>query len=154
MSEPKKVPGQFIAMPLRWPLKHWERAALGFASVGIWALLVTAARLTPAAEGLGTHQQLGLPPCSSIVLFGVRCPACGMTTSWSHFMHGSLWMAAKVNLGGTILAVTALLSAIVLPIISIRGQSSRDGWYSRVVLWLLLLGLVAAFVQWIGLLIV
>ena len=32
---------------------------------------------------MGTHQQLGLPPCNFVTLTGYPCPACGMTTSFA-----------------------------------------------------------------------
>ncbi|GAA5509946.1 DUF2752 domain-containing protein [Novipirellula caenicola] len=87
--------------------------------VGIvpFALLVTASQLSPSEQGLGTHQQLGLPPCSSRILFGIRCPACGMTTSWAHFTQGHWWQSVQANVGGFLLAMVAcwvvLLSAAV-----------------------------------------
>ncbi len=68
-------------------------------------LLATASRLTPNPEGLGTHQQLGLPPCTSRVLLGIRCPACGMTTSWAYFMHGQWIQSVHANSGGFLLAI-------------------------------------------------
>ncbi|WP_197167670.1 DUF2752 domain-containing protein [Neorhodopirellula pilleata] len=70
--------------------------------------LLTARLLSPDPAGLGTHQQLGLPPCSMRVLFDIRCPACGMTTSWSHFMRGELATSLRVNAGGTALAAVAI----------------------------------------------
>ncbi|NBO19844.1 MAG: DUF2752 domain-containing protein, partial [Proteobacteria bacterium] len=42
--------------------------------------------LTPDARGLGTHEQLGLPPCGFYLWYGLPCPSCGMTTSWPHFL--------------------------------------------------------------------
>lgn len=48
------------------------------------ALLATARWLTPAANGWGTHQQLGLPPCFFHQMMGIPCPTCGMTTSFAH----------------------------------------------------------------------
>lgn len=76
--------------------------------IGVIGLLVTASRLQPSPSGLGTHHQLGLPPCSIRLLFGIRCPACGMTTSWAHFANGNVIAAAQSNLGGLMLAVYSL----------------------------------------------
>lgn len=74
--------------------------------------------LSPAPTGLGTHQQLGLPPCSMRVLFDMRCPACGMTTSWSYWTRGQWWASMKANTGGACLAflvaVVALMAARVV----------------------------------------
>ena len=77
---------------------------LGSVPVG---LLVIAATLTPETQGFGTHQQLGLPPCTFKELTGIRCPSCGMTTSWSHMMHGQVVGALRANVGGTLLAAIA-----------------------------------------------
>jgi hypothetical protein len=43
--------------------------------------------LTPHASGVGTHMQLGLPPCGFLVLTGKPCPACGLTTAFAHLAH-------------------------------------------------------------------
>ncbi|MGB7328514.1 MAG: DUF2752 domain-containing protein [Rubripirellula sp.] len=71
-------------------------------------LLAVAAMLTPDSDGLGTHQQLGLPPCSMRMLFGIRCPACGMTTSWSHFTRGQWPSSLQSNVAGFFLAGLAV----------------------------------------------
>lgn len=71
--------------------------------------LITARLLSPDPAGLGTHQQLGLPPCSMRVLLGVRCPACGMTTSWSHFTRGDPITSLRVNAGGAGLALITMV---------------------------------------------
>lgn len=47
-------------------------------------LLTTARILSPSPNGLGTHQQLGLPPCFFHQMTGIPCPTCGMTTSFAH----------------------------------------------------------------------
>jgi hypothetical protein len=67
-------------------------------------LFLVASRLEPSSRGLGTHQQLGLPPCSMRVLLGIRCPGCGMTTSWAHFTRGQWQRSWLVNSGGFLLA--------------------------------------------------
>ncbi|WP_146598586.1 DUF2752 domain-containing protein [Novipirellula aureliae] len=84
--------------------KRFAAIAVGFVPL---SLLITAGRLNPSPLGLGTHQQLGLPPCTSRVLFGVRCPSCGMTTSWSLFMHGKWMESISVNAGGFLLAIVS-----------------------------------------------
>lgn len=76
--------------------------------------LAVAGRLKPHPDGLGTHQQLGLPPCTILMMWGIRCPSCGMTTSWSYFVRGQWWMSLRSNAAGTLLAVIASSSVIVL----------------------------------------
>jgi hypothetical protein len=71
-------------------------------------LLATAAWLTPNPQGLGTHRQLGLPPCTIVAWFGIRCPSCGMTTSWSHMLRGQVVAAMQANAGGALLAMVAI----------------------------------------------
>lgn len=66
--------------------------------------------LSPDPQGFGTHQQLGLPPCTTRMLFGFPCPGCGMTTCFAHFVRGEFVLAANANLAGVVLAsVCALL---------------------------------------------
>lgn len=79
-------------------------AALAIAAIPL-SLFALASQLHPAVNGLGTHQQLGLPPCSFRVLWAIPCPACGMTTSWVHFVRGDWAASAAVNLGGFLLAL-------------------------------------------------
>lgn len=67
-----------------------------------------AASLTPDARGFGTHRSLGLPPCSMKVMFNTPCPACGMTTSFAHFVRGQLPSSLRANAAGTVLAVICL----------------------------------------------
>ncbi len=84
--------------------------ALGLAVLPLTLLLV-ASRLQPSSAGLGTHQQLGLPPCSMRVIAGIRCPGCGMTTSWAHFTRGQWQSSFQVNAGGFLLAGYSLVFA-------------------------------------------
>ena len=86
--------------------------ALAIAMIPL-ALLGVTRILTPDTDGLGTHQQLGLPPCSMRVLMGIRCPGCGMTTSWAHFTRGEWISSMQSNMGGFLLAC---LSVVVSPV--------------------------------------
>jgi hypothetical protein len=85
-------------------------------------LLVTAAVLTPSPRGMGTHKQLGLPDCTVVQWFGMRCPSCGMTTSWSHMMRGHVISSFRSNAGGALLALTALASGPWLIVSGTRGR--------------------------------
>lgn len=72
--------------------------------------------LRPDVHGHGTHQQLGLPPCPSVLLFNRPCPGCGMTTSWTSLLHGDVAGAFRANWIGPVLylifSATAILSAV------------------------------------------
>lgn len=60
--------------------------------------------------GHGTHKQLGLAACPSVVMFGRPCPGCGLTTSWTALLHGDLATSLHAHLFGpfTYLAFTAV----------------------------------------------
>ncbi|HVA51097.1 MAG TPA: DUF2752 domain-containing protein [Pirellulales bacterium] len=94
------------------------------ASAGLCLLapLALAGWLRPDPNGFGTHRQLGLPPCTFVWLFGVRCPSCGMTTSWSHAVRGEWIQALGSNVGGTLLAAAAMIAAPWLLISAARGR--------------------------------
>jgi prepilin signal peptidase PulO-like enzyme (type II secretory pathway) len=84
---------------------------------GLWliATLIGGFLLKPSAEGHGTHTQLGLPKCYSVIMFDRPCPGCGMTTSWTATIHGKLQQATKAHPFGApiygLFTLTALLSA-------------------------------------------
>ncbi len=65
-----------------------------FVWVGVTAV---AAFLTPNASGHGTHQALGMPPCPSVLLFDRPCPGCGLTTSWTAFVHGNFGLSFRAH---------------------------------------------------------
>ncbi|MBS1723242.1 MAG: DUF2752 domain-containing protein [Armatimonadetes bacterium] len=71
--------------------------------------------LHPSSEHHGTHTQLGLPPCPSVILFGRPCPGCGLTTSWTALLHGDLNASIQAHALGPVLylgfTATALLCA-------------------------------------------
>jgi hypothetical protein len=107
-----------------------QRIALAALALLLLALLVTAGTLTPNPLGYGTHQQLGLPPCTFYVIFNRPCPACGMTTSWAWVLRGHAGRALAANAGGTLLACLSLVGAPWLLISTVRGRwfGSPNPW--------------------------
>lgn len=88
-----------------------SRCWLALAGTLLLVPLVIAVWLQPSPLGMGTHQQLGLPPCTFVTLFGIRCPSCGMTTAWSHFVRGQWVQALQANVGGCLLAGVVTVSS-------------------------------------------
>lgn len=81
----------------RWLLVGWSLFLIGGFTL--------ASALEPNPRGYGTHQNLGLPPCTFRTLFKIPCPGCGMTTSFSYLMRGQIVPALRANAGGVLLAV-------------------------------------------------
>lgn len=80
--------------------------ALGLASS---ACLIAARLLQPSSRGVGTHEQLGLPPCVFLHLTGTPCPSCGLTTSFAHAARLNVYEAFIVQPFGLIIfCLTAL----------------------------------------------
>jgi len=72
----------------------WFLVWIGVTAVGLW--------LTPSTHGHGTHQSLGLSPCPSALILGRPCPGCGLTTSWTHLLHGQIAESFRVHWLGPI----------------------------------------------------
>lgn len=112
------------------------------------SLLILAGNLNPAERGLGTHQQLGLPPCSLRVLAGIRCPACGMTTSWSYFARGNWLASVNTNAGGFLLALLCIATTVPATQVVRCGRLPSP----RIQMWLTMGGaavLTVTLVDWI-----
>ena len=97
--------------PNRAKLSGRVRPCVTVLGLGLLVPLVVACLLEPDGQGRGTHGQLGLPPCTFVVLFGQPCPVCGMTTSWAHLVRGEVIDALGANVGGTLLGVLDLATA-------------------------------------------
>ena len=55
-----------------------QRAMLALLGGALFILLAIAVVLQPDRSGFGTHRQLGMPRCTFLVIFGYRCPSCGI----------------------------------------------------------------------------
>jgi hypothetical protein len=103
--------------------------ALGLVS---GAVLIVARLLRPAARGVGTHEQLGLPPCVFLHLTGIPCPSCGLTTSFAHAARLHFYEAFIVQPFGFILfCLTALGVPLSLYLIYARVPWARLFYSAR-----------------------
>jgi hypothetical protein len=85
------------------------RWAMVLGAIGLVAVLGVARLLKPDPRGFGTHTQLGLYPCVFAQVTGVRCPSCGMTTSFAWFVRGRFDRSWQANPVGTLMVPTCLL---------------------------------------------
>ena len=130
------------------PYKRNERNGLFCLGMLLFGMLAAAAWLKPNPEGLGTHTQLGLPGCTMYTFIGMRCPGCGMTTSWAHTMNGDLTSALRANVGGVLLC---FLAAAVFPCVmwmAIRGRAIKGRWFSQVSIGVLLIAIGISVIEW------
>jgi hypothetical protein len=93
-------------------LARGERFMMALVALACAGLLGVAAWLEPAAAGIGTHRQLGLPACTWPALMGIPCPSCGMTTAFALAADGRLIDAFHAQPLGLLLAVVAAALAI------------------------------------------
>ena len=132
----------------RTTLSRLDRFWLAAAGVGLLGLLATAAVLRPSPSGHGTHQQLGLPPCTFSVLFHRPCPTCGMTTAWAHLMRGEWLAACRTNAGGALLGVLAIVAAPWLLGSAIRGRWLGVAPSERAAAWISAIVMLVTMIDW------
>jgi Protein of unknown function (DUF2752) len=118
-----------------------ERLAAFAVALTCLTVLIIGAWLRPDPSGMGTHQQLGLPACVWLRLYGIPCPACGFTTAFSYYSHGN-WIASLfVQPMGFVLAMLAAMMAWVGFYIAATGRPVHrlvaNYWTQWTVIWLL-----------------
>ena len=91
----------------------------GFAGLAVWALAVS---LVPSPNHLGTHTQLGLPECPTMVQTGYPCPTCGMTTAAAWLARGHIRDSLDSNPAGLPIFSLAIRGLIWLGFCSLKGQ--------------------------------
>jgi hypothetical protein len=90
--------------------------------IGCVALLGVAAYLKPDPRGYGTHQQLGAGPCGMLVMTGLPCPTCGMTTAFAYTVRGQFLQAFRAQPAGFLLAVGTGVLALACGWTLARGR--------------------------------
>jgi hypothetical protein len=98
-------------------------------SIAAITLLLVAVYVQPASEGIGTHQQLGLPQCGWILAANIPCPTCGMTTAWSHTVRGEFPSAFLAQPMGMLLAIGTMCVAVGGGISAMTGYSFNGMLY-------------------------
>lgn len=125
------------------------RLIAGFVLTGCVTLLSTAASLTPAATGMGSHRQLGYPACTWVVLFGYPCPTCGMTTAFAHTVRGQLTAAWSAQPAGLVLALGTILATSVSLSVLFTGKVWAVNWYRVSPTWVMLAAILLIAGGWI-----
>ena len=76
--------------------------------VGSVAVLTLSFWLSPDPRGYGTHEQLGLAPCSFLAVHGIPCLSCGMTTAFAGMAHLRPDIAVAASPFGALLFLVCL----------------------------------------------
>jgi Protein of unknown function (DUF2752) len=132
------------------PISRKEQVILTLAGMVGLTLLLLAIWLQPNPQGFGTHQQLGLPPCTIQFWFGIPCPSCGGTTAFAHFVRGQWWSALRANAASGLFAG---LCAIGVPWSWASAWRRRYLGVSDMVITLVVILStlsVVAITQWVG----
>ena len=140
--------------PITKPITHeslWAPRATALVVFLICAgVLLTADLLAPKlGRGVGTHEELGLPPCGLEAATGIPCATCGMTTTFSLMAHGRYVDAFINQPAGALLAVLTVMAMVVSGYALVTGMSltplSRAIWRPKVVV----IGLIVLVLAWI-----
>ncbi len=126
-----------LAAPLSIAGATWvERLVWLFFFAAPASVFLISIFLTADPVGHGTHTQLGLPPCGFLVMTGLPCPGCGLTTCFTAMIHGDVAAAASANPFGIMLWLVSFSTMIVgavgfvrgLPVIETLDRLQADKW--------------------------
>jgi hypothetical protein len=123
------------ASPLKWlfsklvaPQSNCDQPMFTRNDRIVYLLLTTLAGLTlavarflkPSQTGVGTHEQLGLPPCFFLHLTGIPCPGCGLTTCFAHSVRLHFYQAFITQPFGLILFALTVASIPMFLVLLLR----------------------------------
>jgi hypothetical protein len=124
------------------------RLGLSLIAIVLVMLLACARWLEPSTTGFGTHRQIGLPPCTTYALFGVKCPSCGMTTAWAFTTRLRFQEALNANMAGTFLCIQAIASVPYLVMMIFAKRDPLGRFFSAATVWGIIGSLVLAVALW------
>lgn len=105
-------PTQSVTIREERTFSHHDRTRY-LVMLGLSASVLFVARsLHPSPLGVGTHEQMGLPPCPFLHFTGFPCPSCGLTTSFAHAAHLKFYDALLTQPVGLL---TFLLTVACIP---------------------------------------
>jgi hypothetical protein len=106
--------------------------------------------LTPDPSGMGTHTQLGLPPCGFLVLTSIPCPTCGLTTSFAHMARLQITDALHAHPLGPLLFALTAIAVLVCAWSCARGSPPVETMKRLRVARLLVIIAAAAVIAWLA----
>lgn len=124
------------------------RLGLSLIAIVLVMLLACARWMEPSTTGFGTHRQIGLPPCTTYALFGVKCPSCGMTTAWAFTTRLRFQEALNANMAGTFLCIQAIASVPYLVMMIFAKRDPLGRFFSAATVWGIIGSLVLAVALW------
>ncbi len=136
-------------MKERPPLKFYDYLGYSFLLISLPIILFLAYLLIPKSGGVGTHEELGLPPCGFYVMFHKPCPSCGMTTSFALLMHGKIIKAIKTQPAGVFLFFSAMFVYITIPYHLVKRKKLVDLLELPYLLPILIANVVLILIVWI-----
>jgi len=132
-----------------YPLSQAAKVLLALWSLCLLGGFSVAFGLEPDLRGYGTHQRLGLPPCIFREMFGVPCPSCGMTTSFSYFTRARIIEAFQANVAGLLLAVVCAVQIPWCWLSIYRGRLWKVSRPDISLMWLLLVLYGVCALAWV-----
>lgn len=125
-----------------------ERLFAALSALAMLSVLALAAWLQPADRGHGTHEQLGLQPCTWVSLLNSPCPTCGMTTAFAHAARADFASSFVAQPLGCLLALGAATTFWFSLHVAITGSTigrALANLLGRRLLWLALAALLGAW---------
>lgn len=110
-----------LEQPRQYPMRARVVACLMlFGLAAGWRLVIA---IAPSPTGLGSHTQLGLPPCTFPMLTGFPCPTCGMTTSVAYAARGHVAASFHAQPAGLALSFAIFLFTACAAVTLLTGRA-------------------------------
>ncbi|MDX9974545.1 MAG: DUF2752 domain-containing protein [FCB group bacterium] len=132
---------------VQWRTLNATERMSGVALAAAFAVVfLVALWLKPDGRGFGTHEQLGMRPCTFQQVLHIPCPTCGMTTSSSLMAHGHVLEAFRCQPAGAALFAGGAVAAVAGLVFAAMGRQPAmvDRLAANKVVWAVGVLIVAA----------